>query len=188
MPLERKYKLTRNILLKLVDLNPSVSIQTKSSLVTRDIDVFRQFTDCQIGITISTLDDQIRKQIEPKASSIKRRISALKELKSKGLSTYVFIGPILPYITEWREIIDATSTFVDCFMFENLNSHGTISRDIDHWIGRYHKNLLGTYSSISQNKTAFWDNIENEITEYCVTNNLNFKMYFDHKKQRKNQN
>ena len=188
LPLEKKYKITRNILLKLVDLNPAISIQTKSSLVTRDIDVFKQFADCQIGMTITTLDDHIRKQIEPKASSIEKRISALIELKNEGLSNYVFIGPILPCITNWREIIDTTKDFVDSFMFENLNVHGTIAMDVDNWVRRHHVDHLGTYSSIRQNKSEYWGKIEKEIIEYCTINNINFKMYFDHKKQRKRKN
>ena len=120
LPLEKKYEITRRILQKLVKLNPIISVQTKSALVTRDIDIFKQFQDCQIGLTITTLDDQIRKQIEPNASSIERRISALKELKNKGLSTYVFIGPILPNITDWKRIVDETKEYADSFMFENL--------------------------------------------------------------------
>ena len=188
LPVERKYKITRSILQKLVNLRPAVSVQTKSSLVTRDIDIFKQFKDCQIGITITTLNDQIRSQIEPNASSIEKRISALKDLKNEGLSTYVFIGPILPGITNWKKIIDETKDYVDNYMFENLNSHGTIAADINNWIRQYHKKYLDNYYGIRKDKEGFWNEIENEIIEYCDTSKINFKMYFDHKKQRKNKN
>ncbi len=80
-------------------MEPNLSIQTKSSLVLRDIDILQKFISCQIGMTITTLDENIRKQIEPNTSNVEKRLSALKQLKENGLTTYIFIGPILPYIT-----------------------------------------------------------------------------------------
>ena len=183
--IENKYQITRKILSKIVSLEPNLSIQTKSSLVLRDIDILKKFNNCQVGMTITTLDDNIRKQIEPNTSNIEKRLSALKQLKESGLTTYIFIGPILPYITNWKNIIEKTKDYVDCFMFENLNMHGTISMDVYNWVERYHSELFDNYKNIHKDKVAFWDNMEIEIKQYCIDQDIDFKMYFDHKKQRK---
>ena len=183
--IENKYQITRKILSKIVSLEPNLSIQTKSSLVLRDVDILKKFNTCQIGMTITTLDDNIRKQIEPNTSNIEKRLSALKQLKESGIATYIFIGPILPYITNWKIIIEKAKDYVDCFMFENLNMHGTISMDVYNWVERYHSELFDNYKNIHKDKVAFWDNMEIEIKQYCIDQDIDFKMYFDHKKQRK---
>lgn len=184
-PVENKYQITRKILSKIVDMEPNLSIQTKSSLIVRDIDILKEFNNCKTGMTITTLDDDIRKQIEPNTSSMEKRLSALKLLKKSGLETYVFIGPILPDITDWKQIIEKTKNYVDCFMFENLNMHGTISMDVYNWIEEHHSKLLDKYKSIHKAKRAFWDNMAIEIKQFCINKGIEFKMYFDHTKQRK---
>jgi DNA repair photolyase len=182
---ENKYQITRKILSKIVALEPNLSIQTKSALIVRDIDILKKFKNCKVGMTITTLNDDIRKEIEPHTSSIEKRLAALKQLKESGLETYVFVGPILPFITDWKSIIETTKDYVDFYMFENLNMHGTISMDIYNWIGKDHNSLLGKYKAIHKKKNAFWNNMEIEIEQFCVTQGYDYKMYFDHKKQRK---
>jgi DNA repair photolyase len=186
MPIEKKYQITRKILSKIVALEPNLSVQTKSSLVLRDVDILKQFNNCQVGMTITTLDDNIRKQVEPNASSVPERLSALKQLKKSGLSTYIFIGPILPYISNWKNIINKTKDYVDCFMFENLNIHGTIHKDVYKWLESYHSEKIIKYKNIQKDKAAFWENMKIEIEQFCIDQGIYFKMYFDHKKQRKN--
>jgi len=62
MPIENKYKLTRGVLKKLIPLQPNICIQTKSNLVIRDIDILKKFKNCEAGLTITTLDDNLRKK------------------------------------------------------------------------------------------------------------------------------
>jgi DNA repair photolyase len=99
-PVEEKYELTRNCLKHLLRYNRRISILTKSALVTRDIDLLSQFKECEVGFTITTYDDSIREVLEPEASPIEQRISALQTLHDQGISTYVFLGPIIPVLTE----------------------------------------------------------------------------------------
>ena len=88
---ERKYELTRKILEKLVPLQPHLGIQTKSNLIIRDIDLLGKFEHCEAGLTITTTDDSVRKEIEPCTSSVQDRIEALKKFKEANIKTYVFI-------------------------------------------------------------------------------------------------
>jgi len=95
-PLEGNYKLTRRCLEELLPYQFSVDILTKSPLVLRDIDIFKKFNKLEVGITITTDDERIRKVFEPEAPSLEARINTLKRLHERGLKTYAFIGPVLP--------------------------------------------------------------------------------------------
>lgn len=128
--LEKKYRLTRAILEKLVILQPELNIQTKSDLVLRDIEILKQLEHCMVGLTLTTLDDMVRQEVEPGAASVEARINTLRTLKANGIKTYAFIGPIFPYLTDWRKIILETKDFVDFYMFENLNASGSIWGDV----------------------------------------------------------
>jgi DNA repair photolyase len=185
LELEKKYELTRRILKRIAEFEPDLGVQTKSALITRDIDILKGFKKCSVGMTITTLDDAVRAAIEPHASPVDDRLSALKKLKQNGLSTYVFIGPVLPFITGWKEIIERTKDFTDFYCFENLNMYGTIKKDVCAWLQRYHRNRLASYMSILRDPAVFWETVKQEMEEYCAARGINYKLYFDHKAVRK---
>jgi DNA repair photolyase len=122
-PLEAKYKITRKILEILARYDWPVVIQTKSSLVLRDLDVLKKFSKIEVGFTIISLDEEKSRKFEKFASSPKERVKALKILKENGIKTFVFIGPIMPFtkIEEIEKIIKETKEFVDEFYFDKLN-------------------------------------------------------------------
>jgi DNA repair photolyase len=93
---EKRYKLTARCLEILLENQWPVTIQTKSSLVLRDIEIFEKFNDIEVGFSITTADEKIREIFEPGASPIKERIRALDVLHSRGIPTFVMIAPILP--------------------------------------------------------------------------------------------
>lgn len=95
-PAEAEYRITRKCLEVIGLYQFPVSILTKSPLVIRDLDIILQLHDCDAGITITTDNDSVRKVFEPKAPSIDQRLDALRRLHQAGISTYVFIGPVLP--------------------------------------------------------------------------------------------
>ncbi|MGC8993567.1 MAG: SPL family radical SAM protein [Candidatus Aenigmatarchaeota archaeon] len=121
-PLEAKYKITRKILEILLRYNWPVVIQTKSSLILRDLDLLKRFKEIEVGFTIISLRE-ISKKLEKFASLPKERINALKILKENGIKTFVFIGPIMPFssIEEIEEIVSETKNFTDEFYFDRLN-------------------------------------------------------------------
>ncbi len=95
-PIEAKYMITRKCLEVLTLYQLPVDILTKSPLVLRDIDIISSLKDAEVGLTITTDDDSMRKIFEPNAPPIQTRIETLKQLHKKGVRTYAFIGPILP--------------------------------------------------------------------------------------------
>jgi DNA repair photolyase len=95
-PAEEKYGLTRRCLEVLIDNDWPVSVQTKSPLVLRDMDILRRSKNVEVGFTITTADERMRKIFEPGAPRIENRIEALGTLHSAGIKTFVMVAPILP--------------------------------------------------------------------------------------------
>jgi len=95
---EKRYRLTARCLEILLEHQWPVTIQTKSSLVLRDIEILEKFKDIEVGFSITTADEKIRQIFEPGASPIKERIRALDVLHSKGVPIFVMIAPILPRV------------------------------------------------------------------------------------------
>jgi DNA repair photolyase len=95
-PLERKYEITRRCLEVLLRHKWPITIQTKSPLVLRDLELLKRFHDIEVGFTITTADENTRKIFEPNAPSVKDRVKALEILHSAGLKTFAMIAPLLP--------------------------------------------------------------------------------------------
>lgn len=183
LPLEKKYLLTRKILKKLILLQPNLGVQTKSDLVLRDIDLLKQFKNCEVGFTITTLDDNLRKEIEPFTSPVQNRVKALEKLKEAGIKSYVFIGPILPFLTDWKQIILKTKHCSNLYMFENLNVAGSIWDSVQKWLKEKHPELVEKYEPIYFFKSDHWDKIEEEIKQFCKEQKVNYRIYFHHGKK-----
>ena len=118
-PAEVKYKITRKCLEALAPYQFPVSILTKSSLVLRDIDIISKFRDIEVGLTITTDDDKMRKIFEPEAPPVAARIEALKKLHKAGINTYVFIGPMLPMNPE--SLAGRIRPFVNRILIDRMN-------------------------------------------------------------------
>ncbi len=108
---EKKYKLTRKCLEIFLQHQIPVSILTKSSLVKRDFDLLEQFEYCELGMSISILDDKHRKVLELGASSPQDRIDILEKAFNLGLNTYAFLGPIHPFLTDIEVILERILPF-----------------------------------------------------------------------------
>ena len=118
-PIEEKYKLTRRCLEVLLPYQSSVGILTKSPLILQDLDLLKQFKEIEVGFTIPTDDDEIRKIFEPHAPPIRARIQALKKLYEAGLKTYAFIGPLLPMNPE--ALSEKINPYVHSVLIDRMN-------------------------------------------------------------------
>jgi DNA repair photolyase len=118
-PLEDKYELTRGCLALLAQTELDVDILTKSDLVVRDIDILSGMATVDVGLTITTNREDIKHVFEPASSSIGERINALKSMRKAGVSTYVFIGPILPMDPE--KLVDSIAPFADRVLIDRMN-------------------------------------------------------------------
>jgi len=119
-PAERSYGLTRQCLEVLAEAPAfRVSILTRSPMVLRDLEVLRALPAVEVGLSIGTDRDDIRRIFEPRAPAIGPRLDALRRLREAGLRTYAFVGPILPMHPE--ELARALAGLVDYLYLDRLN-------------------------------------------------------------------
>jgi DNA repair photolyase len=153
-PLEAKYKLTRQCLEILAQNNWPVAVQTRSPLVLRDIDILKKGKDFEVGLSITTAEDGIRKLFEPSAPSINERISALDELHRAGIRTYVMIAPILPATEGLPEVLAGK---VDYVILDRMNYHyadwvyrkyGLTDKLTDDYFLRTERTLSSTFAKL----------------------------------------
>jgi DNA repair photolyase len=123
-PAEASYGLTRRLLEELAAADIAVSVLTKSDLVCRDLDVLQRSQRAEMGISLATLDDNVRRWLEPHASSVADRVAALKMAHDRGVRTFAFIGPIVPGITRIGETLEAVAPYTDTVWGETLRTHG----------------------------------------------------------------
>lgn len=108
IPIERTLGYTRKMLELVLKYGFGVRIQTKSSLILRDIDLIDQInqkTKAVVEITLTTYDDNLCKILEPNVSLTSERIEILKECKKRNIPTIVWLDPILPFINDTKENI-----------------------------------------------------------------------------------
>jgi DNA repair photolyase len=95
-PIEQRLELTRHLLEQLVPLQPRLVVQTRSPLVTRDIDLFKQFNVVQVNMTITTDSERVRKAFEPLCPSNQQRLKAIAEVSASGVNSCITMTPLLP--------------------------------------------------------------------------------------------
>ena len=171
-PLEAKYGITRKILEILARYNWPIIIQTKSSLVLRDLDILKKFSNIKVGFTIISLDENETRRLEKFASPPKERVKALKILKENGIKTFVFIGPIMPFtrIEEIEKIIKETKDFSDEFYFDKLNLKPGLIEKI--------KKVKGFEGLEEKKMTEYYKKVKKDILKLIEREKIKAKILF----------
>ena len=102
-PIERELKITRQILEVLAECRHPVSIVTKSALIERDLDLLGRLAQdglVQVFISVTTLDAEVARKLEPRAASPRRRLQAMRALNESGVPCGVFVAPVIPFLTD----------------------------------------------------------------------------------------
>ncbi|MBN2701334.1 MAG: PA0069 family radical SAM protein [Methylothermaceae bacterium] len=102
-PIERRYRITRQILEVLNEFNHPLTITTKSALVERDLDILAPMAEknlVQAQLSITTLKPEIARKLEPRASAPHRRLQAVTNLRDAGIPVRVMVAPVIPVLTE----------------------------------------------------------------------------------------
>lgn len=176
---EKEFQITRKVLEQLVNSEAFISIVTKSNLVLRDIDLIKQIKYVDVALSISLLDEELKTKLEPNSSSIAERIETLKVLKSEGIKTICNISPILPGITNFRQIIEATKDYVDEYRFDKLDLRSSFKTRMFNFIKQEHSDLLPLYESIYNKKTSdYFEKIADEIINYCNKNSIKYNINY----------
>ena len=102
-PAERHYKITRSILEVLARFNHPIGFVTKSALITRDIDILGPMAVQNLAwaaLSITSLDHQLARKMEPRASTPTRRLEAVRQLSAAGIPTTVMFAPLIPGLND----------------------------------------------------------------------------------------
>ncbi|MCS7385314.1 MAG: radical SAM protein [archaeon GB-1867-005] len=162
--LEAKFMLTRRILSILASRDFPVVILTKSDLVIRDVDLLSRFSEVDAGLTIITINENVRRAFEPRAPSIARRLHALQRLRECGIRTYAFLGPLIPLICESnieRLITKLSHINVDYIIVDKLNVKAGNWPYIDRALRIHFPTLKDKVEEIILNDDKYCDYYEN---------------------------
>lgn len=122
-PIEKELELTRNILKELNNYHkPRIVIQTRSPLVSRDIDLFKKFEVVQVNMTVTTDSEEVRKAFEPLCPSNKVRLKAIKEVHEAGINTCITMTPLLPLIDTIEFVKSLKETNVPKFIVQPFHA------------------------------------------------------------------
>ncbi len=119
-PAEQKFKITRELLKLFLKYKHPVAIITKNALITRDLDILKELAKDKliaVNISITSLEEETRRILEPRTVTIKRRLDTVKLLSDNGIPVNVMIAPIIPSINS-HEVLPLAKAAAD---------HGAVS-------------------------------------------------------------
>ena len=113
-PIEREWKITRAVLEVLHETKNPFGLITKSSLIERDLDLLAPLAHedlARASVTITTLDHDVSRQLEPRAASPTRRLRTIRTLAEAGVPVSVSVSPVIPFVTdcEMEKIVEAAA-------------------------------------------------------------------------------
>jgi DNA repair photolyase len=149
----------------LKDYDYPVEILTKSSLVQRDIDVLGEFTQSEVGLTVTSLDDKVRRAFEPRASSIQDRLKTLEMFSDAGIPTYAFLGPLLPYISEndMEKLLNILADKVSRVIVDRLNIKAGNWKDIENTVQGSFPEILPEFKEASKENSEYYEELRGKM-------------------------
>ena len=187
--LEEKYQITRRCLKILAEHNFQIGLLTKSPLITRDIDVLKKFDHSahQPGFTITCLDERDAKNFENNAPSVESRLNALKKLNEAGISTFVFIGPFIPGISD-KNLEELFKRFneagVKTILIDKLNLKCGNWAGIKKVLDKHYPELVENYRE-KWLASEYYEDIRNKVIKLCDKYNFSLDLIFRHTKEKR---
>lgn len=151
-PVENDAQLTRRCLEILIPRGFEIGALTKSALARRDFDLLAE-GKADFGVTITTLDSRLARLIEPVASLPAARLAVLEEARSKGIPTYAFVGPLMPFLSDTEENIRSLlktikDIGVDYFYLDKLNLRYGVWPALLKMLHEHYPDLLADYRKV----------------------------------------
>ncbi len=144
--------------------------------------MLKKIKHLSIAVSVNTLDECFKNDMD-NASSIAERLNTLKILHENGIHTVLFMSPIFPCITNFKEIVAESRSFVDEYWFENLNLRGEYKYKILQYISEKYPQHIDLYKQIYMNgDKIYWNTLAMEIEEYCVNHSIAYTNFFYHEK------
>ena len=188
-PLEKEYELTRGALRLLLKYGFGVSIDTKSDLILRDIDLLKEINsknDVIVKFTITTPKDELAKIIEPRVCVSSKRLQAIKTLSDNGIFVGVMLNPVLPFITDkeedLKELVRLASEngakFIHTYMGMTLreNQRDYYFEKLDKYFSGLKQKYMRCYGARYNCKAINYKKLYKVFTEECKKYGILYKM------------
>lgn len=139
-PAEREFEITRKILKVCLDYRHPVSILTKNALVLRDLDILKPMAEqnlVSVGLSIPTINEEIRRKMEPRTSSVYNKLKTLEILAENQIPAMVMVAPVIPGLTsdESLKILKTVSeTGAQSFGYVLIRLNDTVEPVFVNWI------------------------------------------------------
>jgi len=158
---EATYRITRECLSMLLDVGLSVSVLTKSALVTRDFDLMEGEENVCVEVSLSTMDERLAALFEPGASPPSERVRVLMEAKDRGIRRGAFLGPLMPGIADTRESMAPLFEAIapaepEQVLLDSITLYPGVRRRLRRHL-RTHPELLGPIELIANDQKAHAD-------------------------------
>lgn len=142
-PAERKFEITRKLLQLCLDYRHPVSILTKNALVLRDLDILKPLAEqdlVTVSFSIPTINEEIRRKMEPRTSSVNNKLKAIETLSQNGIAVGVMVAPVIPGLTsdESLSIVKAVADAgAKSFSYSIVRLNDTVEPVFVNWINAH---------------------------------------------------
>jgi DNA repair photolyase len=170
---EGRYRLTRGVVEAFADFQNPLSMLTKSTMIVRDLDVFRRLndvTEATVSMSVGTLDERVRTVVEPGTPPGRRRLEILARFADAGIRTGVLVAPILPGLTDDDEhleevvaaCVEAGVSFVAPIA---LHVRASIRAYVIPWVERTYPDLVPLYRELYGSRAYAPKAYQQELSE-----------------------
>ncbi|MBM3307961.1 MAG: radical SAM protein [Candidatus Eisenbacteria bacterium] len=160
-PAEAGHRVTRECLRALIGARGfGVGILTKSDLVVRDVDVLAELGQVRVGFSMTTLDDDLARLVEPGAPPPRSRLEAMRELARAGVAVWGFIAPVLPTFSDSEETLRALMVALrdagaDRVLVDTLNPYPQVRHRLWPIIARHYPDRAAAYEMYRADRAAY---------------------------------
>ena len=190
IPIKESLALTRSCLQIIEKYGFGLAIQTKSDLILDDLDLLESINKrakCVVQITLTTLDEDLCRIVEPNVSSTIERVEALKKIRDRGITTVVWLGPLLPFLNDTPEnlkgildyCIEAGVYGIVCFGMGMTLRHGSREyyyKNLDKLFPglkyRYMKKYGNNYIITSENNSELLSIFQKTCSDHNIVHNM----------------
>ncbi len=180
-PLEAKLRLTYNCIELLAAYRFPTSIQTKSTLILRDLELIKP-EKFDVGVTITTVNVDLAKKLEPKASTPDARVQIVEEMANRNIETWVFLGPIIPFINDdeenFKSIVRVAWKNKSKILYDKLNLKKWVLESLKPFLEKEKPELVERLPEILSPKSGYWLKISKTIQKLCKEKNVECKPAF----------
>ena len=183
-PLEHEYRVARGCLEALLPFDQfPTTVLTKSALVLRDLDLLREVGHIEVALTVTTLDEEVRRAFEPHASPISERLTALARLHDAGIRTWAFFGPVLPAFSDSGEAIEdmfaaLAETAVSHVLVDTLNVKGAQRGRLFTTLQSHYPEQVDRYRLIRHNRRGYAQALASRVARAAERHGVPYQLAF----------